>query len=451
MRVGVVGAGISGLTVVRSLAEHGVDVVAFEANDEAGGVMRSRHVDGRVLELGPQRLRLTPGIESLVDDLELHDQLRTGDDDQPLYVYHDGSLEVVPLSLREALTTDLLSTTGKLRILKEPLTGPEKPGETVDEFLVRKFGPQAARRYFGPLYSGLYGTDPEDMLMEYSLGRALENAGIDGSVLLWVARKVVKGRDPPPICSFDDGLGKLSEKLYESHADSIALETPVERIDDVGDGFEIVTAEGTERVDEVVVTTPAPTSAALLEPVDDGLADTLREFDYNPIGMVYLESDLERDGIGALVPSGADVGISGSTWNASFLDRDRVFTCYVDPGSDPEMPERTDEELGQFAAAEFERLTGASASPIHVHRWQPGMPAYDRSWTAMDDLEPPEGVHLCANYVGRPGIPGRLRNAKRLAGEIAGSEGGDEQKQTRKRKRERARENQRSASATESE
>ncbi len=33
------------------------------------------------------------------------------------------------------------------------------------------------------------------------------------------------------------------------------------------------------------------------------------------------------------------------------------------------------------------------------------MPAYDRSWTAMDDLELPDGIHLCANYVGRAGFP----------------------------------------------
>ncbi|SDQ64303.1 protoporphyrinogen oxidase [Natronobacterium texcoconense] len=419
MTVGVVGAGISGLSLVHALADEDEDVVAFEARDEPGGVMRSRRVDGRVLELGPQRLRLTPGLESMIDDLGLRDQLRTGDDDQPLYVYHDGSLEVVPLSLREAITTDLLSPLGKLRILKEPLTDSARPGETVEEYLVRKFGHQAAHRFLGPLYSGLYGTAPENMLMEYSLGRALENAGIDGSVLLWVARKLLSGRETPPICTFDDGLGELTTGLYEAHAETIALDTPVERIDDAGDGYELVTDEGTERVDDVVLTTPAPTSADLLESVDADLAATLRKFNYNPIGMVFVESDLERDGIGALVPSGADIGISGSTWNASFLDRDRVFTCYVDPGSDPEMTDRSDEELGEVAAAEFERLTGAAASPIHVHRWNPGMPAYDRSWTAMDDLEAPDGLHFCANYVGRPGIPGRLRNAKRLAGELS--------------------------------
>ncbi|MFW5974240.1 MAG: protoporphyrinogen oxidase, partial [Natrialbaceae archaeon] len=61
---------------------------------------------------------------------------------------------------------------------------------------------------------------------------------------------------------------------------------------------------------------------------------------------------------------------------------------------------------------------GALARPIGVHRWEPGMPAYDGSWTAMDDLSTPEGIHLCTNFVGRAGIPGRIRSAKRIVASI---------------------------------
>lgn len=418
MNIGVVGAGMSGLSLVRSLADRGVDVVAFEAREEPGGVLRSRRVDGHVLELGPQRLRLTPGIESMVTDFGLEDELRFGED-QPIYIYHDGGLHVAPLSVRDALTTDLLSVRGKLRILLEPLYGPAKPDESVDAFLTRKFGRQAARRYLGPLYSGLYGTHPEDMLVEYSLGRALENAGIDRSVLLWVLRKLLQGRDPPAICTFEDGLGVLPNRLYEAHADSIELGTAVESIRESGDGYELETGDGATTVDEVVLTTPAPVCADLLADVDADLAATIRRFNYNPIGMVYLESDFEGSGIGTLVPPGSNARISGLTWNASFLGRDRLFTCYVDPLSTPGMVDHSDDELGRIAASEFERITGAAATPIHVHRWEPGMPAYDRSWRAMDDLELPSGLHLCTNFVDRPGIPGRIRAASRLAGELA--------------------------------
>ena len=421
MTVGVVGAGVSGLAVVRELSKRGVDVVGFEANEEPGGIMRSRQVDGHVLELGPQRLRLSEQIAGMIDELGLREELRIGDDDQPMYVYLDGDLKVVPLSVREAFTTDLLSIGGKLRILKEPLTGPPRDGETVEAFLTRKFGQQAARRFLGPLYSGLYGTDPDEMLMEYSLGKALRGAGIDGSILLWLVPKLIGGREVPEICTFEDGLGTLSDALYEANADAIRLGTPVTGIRGDGDGFEIVTGDEVTAVDEVVIATQAEAAAGLLSEFDEGTADTLRRFNYNPIAMVYLESEFDRPGIGTLVPWYESSKISGMTWNSSFLDRDGLFTCYVDPGSYPGLLEESDETLAAEIAREFEAMVGAPATPIDVHQIEPGMPAYDRSWKALDELNPPEGIHFCTAFTERPGIPGRLRHAARIAGRIAGS------------------------------
>lgn len=441
--VGVVGAGISGLSLVRALEQRGVDIVAFEAENDPGGVMRSRTVDGRVIELGPQRLRLTPHVRSLVDELDLGEELFLGNDGLPLYIYYEGACRVAPLSLREALTTDLLGPLGKVRVLLEPLTGPPRDGETVEECLTRKFGRQAASRFAGPLYSGLYGTDPSEMYVRYSLGRALDAAGVDRSVLLWVLRRLLRGDGPPPICSFEDGLGRLAEAMYEAHADRIHLDTPVETIipgnettiqgnetttqgnetatrgSDGEGGYDVVTTDGTWHVDDVVVTTPAGTAARLLDSVDAALATTLDRFEYNPIALVYLESEFDGEGIGVLVPGDQEPQISGMTWNASVLDRDGVYTCYLDPDSYPGLLDASDEELEAVASREFRRITGASAAPLYVHRWEPGMPAYDRSWTALDDLEPPPGIHFCSNFVDRPGIPGRLRHAERLASELA--------------------------------
>jgi len=423
--VAVVGAGVSGLALVHRLRERGVDVACFEASDSPGGILSTVEKDGRVLELGPQRLRLTPPVEALVEELGLRDELREGDDNQPLYVYHDGGMSVAPLSVREAVMTDLLSWRAKARILAEPFTGGARDCETVDGFLTRKFGREAARLYFGPLYSGLYGTPPDEMLVEYSLGRALENAGVDGSILLWLVKKLLSGADTPPVVTFDDGLGRLSEALYDANADDIRLGTPVRSVEPADDGYAVVTYDDETRFDHVVVTTPAPTAAELLDAVAPSAAEALGRLSYNPIGVVHLDSGYDGEGIGVLVPHHEDVSVSGLTWNASFLGRDRTFTCYVDPTSYPGMSEATDGELGSVAAKEFERLVGAPATPVHLHRWEPGMPAYDTTWTALDDLDLPDGIHLCSNYVERPGITGRLGHAYRLAEEIAGARNED--------------------------
>lgn len=417
--VAVVGAGISGLGVVHELRRRGVEAVCFEASDEPGGVVRTVHDDGRVLELGPQRLRLTPPVEALVDELGLRDEMREGDDDLPLYVYHDGRTYVVPLSPREALTTDLLSWRSKARVLAEPLTRPAQEGETVDGFLTRKFGREAARRYLGPLYGGLYGTSTDEMPVEHSLARALENAGVRGSVLVWVVKKLLRGRDPPTVFTFDDGLALLPGALHDANADSVRLSTPVRGVTGTGDGYRVTTDDGATTVDDVVVTTPAPTAADILEDVSPS-AGALRRLTYNPIGVVHLRSDYDGDGIGVLVPDDEDVPVSGLTWNASFLGRDGVFTCYVDPTSYPGMEDATDDELARVAVKGFERITGATAEPLNVHVWEPGMPAYDTTWDALDEVDLPDGIHLCTNYVERAGVTGRLAHARRVADRIAG-------------------------------
>ncbi len=99
------------------------------------------------------------------------------------------------------------------------------------------------------------------------------------------------------MCTFDDGLGELPRRLYEAHADSIALETPVTQIRNCEheEGFELVTENDAAVVDDVVLTTPAGTSADLLESVDSGLAATLDRFNYNPIAIVFLESAFDRE------------------------------------------------------------------------------------------------------------------------------------------------------------
>ncbi|MDZ7729875.1 MAG: FAD-dependent oxidoreductase [Natrialbaceae archaeon] len=256
------------------------------------------------------------------------------------------------------------------------------------------------------------------MLLEYTLGRALESAGVDGSLVLWALRYLATGRSDAPICSFDGGLGELSTALYEAHSASISLETPVTGMERHPDGYALHTPADTVVVDDVVLTTPAPTAASLLESIDQDSADRLSQLRYNPIALVYLESSFDDPGIGTLVPDGEPVPISGTTWNARILDRDSLFTCYLDPGSYPGLADAADSELESAATEAFETLTGAPASPIHVHRWQPGMPAYDGSWRALDELALPDGIHLCTNFVARPGILGRIRHAGQIAATI---------------------------------
>ncbi|WP_440009522.1 protoporphyrinogen oxidase [Halomicrococcus sp. SG-WS-1] len=420
MRVGIVGGGITGLAVHHYLRASGVESVLFEAADEPGGVVRSAEIEGRVLDFGPQRTRLTPDVAGLVESLGLTEELREADD-VPLYVYHHGRLRRVPQTPRAAVTTDLLSWRGKARVLLEPFTGPARDGETVEEFLTRKFGDEVARYYFGPLYGGIYGSRPGEMPMEYSLSRALDSAGIEGSVLTSVVRKFLNGREAPPIASFDDGLQRLPAALADAHEESVRLGTPVRAMHREGPGarFVLETAAGETVADELVVTTPADVTAGLLCDLAPDSADALRTLNYNPQVVVHLHSEADLTGAGYQVQYDEEFRTLGVTWNASLLDRDGVYTCFLAGSRSPEMVEWSDERLAAVAVEEFEEVTGRPARVLSVHRLERGMPAYDASWTALDGVSTPEGVHLCTNYTSRAGIPGRIREARATAETLA--------------------------------
>ncbi|MFB6196565.1 MAG: protoporphyrinogen oxidase [Haloplanus sp.] len=418
MTVGIVGAGITGLALSQYLRERGVDSVAFEASADPGGVIRSTRVEGRVLEHGPQRTRLTPEIEGLVEACGLRSDLRTADTDLPLYVYADGRLRRVPFSPRDFLTTDLLSVRGKLRMLAEPLTAGARDDETAAAYFTRKFGTEAYRNVVEPLFGGIYGSDPAEMPGKYAL-RTVRRMERSGSLVWAVARRALTDAERPPPVSFADGMAQLPRALYDRNADRVELETPVERIAADGDGYRLDTATGSVAVDRVVVTARADVAAGLLDGVDPESARALRRLYYNPLAYVHLVSDADPDGYGYQVRRDESLHTLGVTWNASLFDRDGVYTCFLGGMGNPGLVDRSDRELGRLAREEFETVMGADADVLNVTRHPRGMPAYDGSWTAMEAVDLPAGITLATNYAGRMGVPARVREAKRLAASFA--------------------------------
>lgn len=421
-RVGVVGAGITGLSLTHTLADRGVDVVTFEATDEAGGVVQSREVDGHVLELGPQRLRLTDSLRAMVTDLDIADEVITAENDLPLYVYAGGRLRPVPRSLDAFVQTDLLSWPEKLRLLAEPLTGPIDPEESAENAFVRKFGSGAYANLVGPIFGGTYGSDPATMPAKYALKPLMGLEKRDGSLLKPALNKLVfSDNETPPPATFESGLQRLPEALAEEHSDTVRFETPVTGIEQAnGDtgGFVLHTPDGEEHVDRVVLTTPAAATAEMVADLDAESADALRELHYNPLVLVHLRSDAVAEGYGYQVRRSEPMRTLGVTWNASLFDRDGVYTVFMGGMHDPGAVERSDEELGETAVREFEQVMGVGAEVLNVEKIPGAFPAWDESWAARERIDLPEGLTLATNYTGRMGLPSRVREAKKLTAEL---------------------------------
>lgn len=438
MRVGIVGAGVTGLALTHYLDERGIDSVAYEAADEPGGVIDSRTIDGRVVEVGPQRLRLSEEIETMIDDLgvdgiDLRESLRTADDDLPLYVYADGDRRIVPRSLSDFFTTDLLSWRAKLRVLAEPLTADGSPDESTAELFTRKFGREAYENLVDPILGGTFGSDPARMPAGHALQGVLRLERKRGNLLVPAAERLLGSSKASAPASFDEGLQRFPEALTEAHADRVELGTEVTDADADASDVSLTLDDGrTERFDRVVVTVPAGDAAGLVESIAPESAAAIDTLTYNPLVLVHLVSDANATGFGYQVRRSEPLRTLGVSWNASLFDRNGVYTAFLGGMNDPAVLDLDASEIGEIAAREFERVMDALADVLHVEKMPDAFPAYDDSWDALDRVDLPETITLATNYTARMGIPSRVREAERLAESLeAESDGQDESGESR--------------------
>lgn len=418
MRVGIIGGGITGLALTHALARRGVDSILVEGADDVGGVIRTSRHDGRVVELGPQRTRLSPPVRRLVDELELREEILEARPGARLFVWARGRLRAVPTRPRGLLTGDLLSPAGRVRAALEPLTGGIRPGESVARYFRRKLGREAYARLFGPLVSATFGSDPETMPAARVLPLFLDPLGVKRS-LLAAARRREPGATPPAF-TFREGMATLPRSIARRHGARVRVSAPVEEIRRSGRRFEIGfggVRPDSEAVDHVAVATPAPAAADLLGHVAPAAADRLAGLRYHRVAVVPLEVERAPEGFGFQVALGERWRTRGVTWNASLFGRDGLCTAYLGGGLDPDVAAWNSARVERTAADEYEAIHGAAAAPICTAR--PRLPAYDGSWAALDGLDLPPGITLAAGYTGRLGISSRIAEAESVAERLA--------------------------------
>jgi protoporphyrinogen/coproporphyrinogen III oxidase len=412
----IIGGGISGLALAHHLTERDVPYVLLEADDRVGGVMRSGRVDGHVLEWGPQRGRMTKEFAELVDEYGIRDELILAPSDLPLFVYRRGRLRRVPFSVAEAITSDILPWSSKLRIGLEPFTAAARDDESVADYFTRKIGREAYETLVGPLYGGLYASDPKNMIVGLSFRHILREFNIGRSLLLPLFKRG-GSITPPDACSFREGMETLPRAMYERHRHNIRLNAPARSITRNGSGWVVTTDTERFEAEHVVVTTPAGATARLLDDVAPEAAAKIGLLNYNPLVVVHLYAETDLRGLGYQVSLAEPLVTRGVTWNDSLFGRKGVYTVYLGGAKNPWIAGESEERAAEIAVTEFRTATGHDASVLSVEKEL--MPAWDRSWAAIQQITMPAGLHIHANWESRPGIPGRLIMARRMAEKIA--------------------------------
>lgn len=439
MSIGIIGAGISGLTLAHALQQQGVDYHLWEAADRAGGYIGSTRETGPagqsyLRELGPNSLLGDSQLLAWIDSLHLTPELVFSNDvSKHRFIYRNGQYRQLPGTPPALLLGQFFSLRTKLAALRElwnKTTSP--PGETLGQFFRRRFTPEIVDYALGPFVAGIYAGDPEQLLVAETFPSLLAYERDYGSVLRGLIKNQGKTERKQSF-SFRNGMQTLTDALAASLT-NLWLNDPVSRVDQLADGWLVTTPAGSVQVDQLVMATGTGVVAHLLADGAPALADALRQINYPPMTAVhtaYKRADVSHslNGFGGLNPKVEGRFSAGHIWSSSIFtgrcpDDEVLFTTFVGGQQSVDNALLGDEVIRQRVHQELVDGFGIRAeAPVwqSVFRWAKAIPQYDTRLATVrqqvDKLTLPN-LHVCANWYGGVSLSDCIGKARSLATEL---------------------------------
>jgi protoporphyrinogen/coproporphyrinogen III oxidase len=414
-RVVVVGGGITGLAAAHRLLEldAALDVVLLEASGRLGGVLETVRREGYLIERSADNfITNVPWAIDFCRRIGFDDQLvPTTSQQRQAMVVHGGRLERVPpgfmlmapARLWPLVTTPLLSTWGKLRLLAErfiPRRG-DDADESLGSFARRRFGRETFERIIQPLVGGIYTADPEKLSLRATLPRFVEMERRWGSLIRAARHERTNGDTEGSGARYGlfvaprEGMTSLVQAVATRLPEqSVRLNTPVEKVSRTPDGGWTLQLAGQGAGDSrldcdgVIVAARAPQAARMLESLDPAMAADLNRIPYagtSIVTLAYRREDIGHalDGFGFVVPAVENRRIlAGSFSSVKFSGRapaDRVLVrVFIGGACQSELADLDDEQLGRLAVEELRSLLDTRGAPLFcdITRWPQSMPQY---------------------------------------------------------------------------
>ncbi|HRX78198.1 MAG TPA: protoporphyrinogen oxidase, partial [Pirellulaceae bacterium] len=453
-RVAVIGGGITGLAAAHRLVElaPSVQVTLFEASDRLGGVLRTERRDGFLVETAADNFITTvPWAIDLCRRIGFEDQLiptnsgyrhafvvRRG----KLHHIPDGFVVMAPSKVWPIVTTPILSPLGKLRMAGELLMPRRRQAgdESLAAFIRRRFGRETYERLVQPLVGGIYTGDPSRLSLQSTMPRFAEMEQQHGS-LIRAMYKQPKRKEQGSGARYSmfvaprDGMSSLVSAIAARlPAESIRLNTPIRQLQRTERGWSLSLLNSPERAaefDEVIVTTPAKPTSRLIATMDEELAGELDEIHHarcSIVSLAYTRDQIAHplDGFGVVVPaierrrilsaSFSSVKYPGRAPEGSVLIR-----VFIGGDCQPDLADRSDEELLQIAHEELQQLLGIRGEPtMQFISWRAKMPQYFVGHTEKVSrmrslLERHQGLELAGNAHDGVGIPNCIHSGEQAA------------------------------------
>ncbi|MCU7846214.1 MAG: protoporphyrinogen oxidase [Candidatus Thiodiazotropha sp. (ex Monitilora ramsayi)] len=443
----IVGGGISGLSTAWWLAQQGVSVEIWEANERPGGKIKTTTASGYTTEQAAGLLvNFRNEIDRMIQQAGLAKRKRLRDETLNRYVVHQGRLTQVPMLMPALLASPLWSLSAKLRLMTEILIPrSQQQDETVSAFIERRLGREILDTAMDPFVAGTLASDPDLAEARAVLPRLKALEQRYGSLTMgMLVNRILKRRraNKADTFSFTGGMSDLIDALADTPGVTLRCGMRVESVSRVGDAWRIEADRAGVRVristPHLVMSAPADAAAELLGPVDKSLGQLLSEIEYAPIAVLHLgfkNSAIKHplDGTGFLVSRQNNLAFNGNLWMSRlFPERapsgNTLLTTYLGGARHPHQVDLDDGQLADIALSGLKPLLGIGDTEeyLRVDRHHRGLPLYHGRYQArMEQIESRvkilSGLHLSANYKDGVSIRERIFQGRQLANRIAGT------------------------------
>jgi oxygen-dependent protoporphyrinogen oxidase len=441
----IIGGGISGLSTAWHLTRAGIPSTLIEARPRLGGVIETRHVQGCVIEAGPDSfLAAKPAAMDLIRELGLAGEVIGSNDHlRQTYVWKsgrlvalpDGLMLMVPTRVLPMAATPLLGWSTKFRMAREWFhrTRGRIPDESVASFIETHYGREAVDYLAEPLLSGIYGGDPEALSVRSVLPTFVELEEKYGSLargVLAERKKAAQPSRPPLFQTLRSGLATMTEALARGIGSRVIHGTA----EAVEPGYRVRVNGQWLETDHVVLACEAHRAAPLAAGVDPRAGELLASVPYSSSMTLALAFD-EREfrprhqGFGFLVPRKERRRLVACTYaGTKFPHRTPpgtiVLRCFLGGAGDAGVLAESDEAVIATVSEELREIVGLAAAPKFtcICRWPRSMAQYTvghQERIAELEARLPAGLHLAGNAYHGIGIPDCIRMGKEAAGRIA--------------------------------
>ena len=428
--IGIIGAGISGLTLLHYLKRRyqsrtDVKISLYEKEAHAGGTIRTISKGTYLFETGPNGfLNSKPQTLKLIEELGLTNRMISASESANFrYLSIGGKLETIPTSPKQFLTSKLLTPLQKLRIAGEIfIPKGHNAFESVYDFGKRRLGEGFADMFLDPMVSGIYGGDAKKTILKQAFPRIYELEQTHGSLFkamldLKLKKRNEKATGMPKgsLTSFPFGMTELLDTLATTYREDIHFNHEVVDIFEKNGQFSALINGKTEHFSEVYCSLPAYQMAAVIRSMRQDVSDQLLTMKYAPIavvGLVYPRTAFmaEPKGFGYLVPSKEKSNVLGVLFESNIFsgrapEGKILFRVMLGGVRNPQIAEKSREELVELAVTEIKSMLQAKdeCEDVFFAKWPKAIPQYDDTYLAIKEkidrlLIQLPNLHVAANF-----------------------------------------------------